>query len=111
MPSFKKPAQALFLGVAALIFGIAAPLLFVQEAPLDALQSICGIVLVLGGLALLVRLAAPERDARAPRQAAAGAAQILLGCAILAAHRGPGLGLLAGGILVTALLVSGRMAR
>lgn len=111
MAFLKKSAQAPFIGLAALVLGVAVPLLFVQEAPRDAVQSICGIGVVLTGIAMLLRLAAPQREATAPRQAASGAAQILLGCALLSSHGGARLGLLAGGLLVLAFTFSGRMER
>jgi uncharacterized membrane protein YfcA len=103
MALLSKPARALYVGLSALILGIAAPLLIIQEAPRDALTSVCGMVTTLLGILMVFRLAAPRRDASAPRDAAGGTMIILLGCAMLSARTGVRLGLLAGVLLMLAL--------
>ncbi|MEO8181275.1 MAG: hypothetical protein ABI895_20750 [Deltaproteobacteria bacterium] len=102
MALLNKPARSLFVGLSSLILGIAAPLLILQEAPRSALQSLSGIVIVLVGILMIFRLAAPQRDATAPREAAAGTMMILLGCGILSSQWGVRLSFLAGGLLMLA---------
>lgn len=111
MALLNKPARALFIGLASLILGIAAPLLLVQEAPGDTVQSLAGMIMVLVGIFTIFRLAARQRDAIAPREAGVGTMTILLGCGTLASHSGVRLGFLAGGLLMLALIYLRRIDR